>query len=149
MKVFAQDVDYWKTGSKRSVSQWVDLARGQLVSHGAKNIVYAEGDQDGMAAFMFEFSLGDDRHRIVWPVLPARGGDATSEQSARIQAVTTLYHDIKACCVKAARYGNRSGFFSFRLLPDNTTVQQMTDADLMHSLPRIMSPAPALIESES
>lgn len=145
---YADEVDYWKTGSKRSPAQWIELARKQLVDHGATNIVSAEGEASGREAYMLQFEIQGATYKIVWPVLDLPWNlkeKETNRRAARVQAATTLYHDVKACCVKAARYGHRTGFFQFRLLPDGRSVQQLGDAELLDGLPEAMQvglPAP-------
>lgn len=141
---YASDGDYWKTGSKRTATHWIELAKNQLIDHGATNVVTAQGEQDGQVAFMIEFTLMGERYRLVWPVLPLAISMQTesNRKAAEVQAATSLYHEVKSCCVKSTRYGSHSGFFQFQLLPNGVTVQQMTATDLMHAVPRIMSPMP-------
>ena len=135
---YAHDVDYWKTGSKRSTAQWVALAIEQIRQHGGTNIISAEGEQNGEEAFMLGFELAGDRHKIVWPVLPVRY-DA-DKVAARRQAATTLYHDVKAKCVAATRYGVDFGFFPCRVLPNGQTVSELATPDLMDVVPTLMRP---------
>ena len=144
--VFANDVDYWKTGQSRTVAQWTELTLSQLRQHGAKDIVHASGESDGRHAFMFEFTLAGERFKIVWPVLPLPGHmrKPDNERAAQVQAITTLYHDVKARCVAAGRYGAPFGFFQFLKLPDGRTLQQCSLPELTAGLPEVMRGAPRL-----
>lgn len=132
MTIYAPDVDYWKTGSKRSAVQWIDLAVKQLRDHGATDVMQAIGEQNGREAFLLQFLLAGQRFRILWEVLPLplKMQSEADQRAARVQAATSLYHDVKARCVAAARYGGEMGFFQFKVLPDGRTVQQLTDAEL-------------------
>ena len=102
--IYANDVDYWKTGESRTVNQWLELTVSQIRQHGGKDIVQATGEQDGRKAFALEFTLHDQRYKIVWPVLPLphRLNTDDNRRAAERQAATTLYHDVKARCVAAA-----------------------------------------------
>ena len=93
---FAHDVDYWKTGTKRTPAQWIDLAVAQIRDHGGTSIVQASGEQEGHEAYMIGFYLSEDHYKIVWPVLPVRWNAEKDRVAARRQAATTLYHDVKA-----------------------------------------------------
>ena len=139
---YAHEVDYWKTGTTRSPAQWIELAIQQIRGHGGTNIVQATGDQDGREAFMLAFALKGSTYKIVWPVLPVWNASEKDRASARRQAATTLYHDIKARCVSATRYGDRFGFFQFKLLPNGQTIGQLADPDLLEHLPTLMTAAP-------
>ena len=144
---YANDVDYWRTGTTRTPAQWIELAIGQIRSHGGSNIFQAIGEQDGREAFMLQFDMKGSRYKIVWPVLPVFSTTESNTSAARRQAATTLYHDVKARCVAATRYGDRFGFFQFKLLPNGQTVGQLSDPDLLEHLPAIMS-APQLPQIE-
>ena len=121
--------------------EWLALAVSQLRSHGASQVVQAVGEgEGGREAYLLEFTLHDQRYKVVWPVLPLAASYRTdkNQEAARRQAATSLYHDVKARCVTAARYGSEMGFFQFRQLPDGRTVQEMTAVELMEGLPRMM-----------
>jgi hypothetical protein len=126
--------------------QWLDNAVKQLKDHGATDIVIAQGGQGGREVFMLQFTLRGMKHKVVWPVLPLSMHVKDTESNlnaARRQAATSLYHDVKARCVAATRYGDRFGFFQFQLLPDGRTIQECSLPELSEGLPKLMSPADA------
>ncbi len=135
---YAEDVDYWRSGTKRTPAQWIELTISQIRDHGGKNIVNATGEIDGREGFMVQFSLDGDRYKIIWPVLPTRNNYQDSASAARRQGATTLYHDVKARLVTAARYGNEFAFFQFRELPDGRTVGELAAPELTDSLPQLL-----------
>lgn len=137
---YAHEVDYWKTGSKRSPAQWIDLAIEQIRQHGGTNILNAAGDHDGREAYMLGFELAGERYKIVWLVLPTWGSSETDNRSARRQAATSLYHDVKSKCVAAKRYGDQFGFFQYRVLPNGQSINELADPDLMEAVPMLMRP---------
>lgn len=131
---YAEDVNYWQTG-KSSADKWIDNAQREIKSIGGTIHGWAFGSdaQLGRAAYMIDFQLGQDRFKIVWPVLPTRGGK--NEASARIQAATMLYHDVKSRCVTAKVMGGRTAFFSYIMLPDGRTAANVSSPELNRSLP--------------
>lgn len=150
MTIYANDVDYWKTGSKRSATKWIDLTVKQLRDHGATDIVQAVGEQNGRTAFMLQFKLGGEPHRVVWEVLPTRTAAQADDRAAVVQAATSLYHDVKARCVAATRYGDDAGFFQFKMLPDGRTVQDLALPELLDNFGGLLPGVPqrARIEAD-
>lgn len=136
---YAEDVNYWQTG-KSSPDTWIDNAQKEIKAIGGKILAWAFGMEasTGRAAYMMEFDLGSERFKIVWPVLPSRTGK--NEASARIQAATMLYHDVKARCVSAKVIGKRSAFFSYLMLPDGRSVASVTTPELAEQLPDLFKP---------
>lgn len=137
--IYAEDVDYWKTGQRRSVSQWLDLAESQLVKHGAKDIMRATGTDAGHVTYLFAFVLNDQRFKMVWPVLPCRKKSDPNTESAKVQAATSLYHEIKNCVVIGNRYGKRTGFFSYQMLPDGRTVRELAAPELSGNIAGLLT----------
>lgn len=133
---YAEDVNYWQTG-KSSPDTWIDNAQREIKSIGGKILGWAFGMESstGRAAYMLEFELTGERFKIVWPVLPTRSGK--NEVSARIQAATMLYHDVKARCVSAKVIGKRTAFFSYLMLPDGRTAATVATPELAIQLPEM------------
>lgn len=133
---YAEDVNYWQTG-KSSPDSWIDNAQKEILSIGGKVLAWAFGAEGatGRAAYMLEFTLAGERFKVVWPVLPTRSGK--NEASARIQAATMLYHDVKARCVSAKVIGARSAFFSYLMLPDGRTAANVSAPELAEQLPNM------------
>ena len=135
--VYAEDLNYWKTGSS-SPDTWIDKAKREIAVAGGKVLSDAYGrDGDGRAAYMLAFSFRDEQFKAVWPVLPTR--KPADERAARIQAATMLYHDIKAKCVAAKVHGARAAFFQYLLLPDGRTAPQAADAELTILWPKLLT----------
>lgn len=134
-KIYAEDVNFWKTG-KSAPDHWIDLTKKQVVALGGK--VTAEGfgsDGEGRAAFMLGFSMAGDNFKIVWPVLPSVRAD---EKSARIQAATMLYHYVKSICLYALVVGTRTAFFSHLMLDDGRVASQVASDQLAASVPHML-----------
>lgn len=133
--VYAEDVNYWKTGTS-SADTWIDKAKAEIKTAGGKVLNEAFGSMDGRAAFMLEFTFGADRFRAVWPVLPSK---TKAERAARIQAATMLYHDVKAKCVGAKVHGVRAAFFQYAVLPDGRTAAQVAVPELLEMYPKMLT----------
>ena len=84
---------------------------------------------------MLAFSFGDERFKAVWPVLTSKSGN---ECSARVQAATLLYHDVKAKSVMAKVLGFRAAFFSYLMLPDGRTMVEMATPELVGAFPKLL-----------
>jgi hypothetical protein len=134
--VYAEDVNYWRTG-KSSPDSWMEKAAREIETAGGKVTGEAFGrDGEGRAAYMLAFEFPPDRFKVVWPVLPSKSGDASS---AKRQAATMLFHDVKARCVSAKVLGPRSAFFSYVQLEDGRVAAQVASPDaVVRILPRLL-----------
>jgi hypothetical protein len=137
MTVYAEDVNYWQS-STIAADTWMDKTKAEIKAAGGRVTRSAFGDENGRAAYMIEFSFGQDTFRAVWPVLPTR---TKIERAARIQAATMLYHDVKAKCVSAKVHGQRAAFLQFAVLPDGRTAAQAASPDLIAAYPRLLTEA--------
>ena len=137
MELYAEDVNYWKTG-RSSPDTWMDKTKRQIERLGGQVLMEGFGSEPmtGRAAFMLAFEIGGDKFKVVWPVLSSKGGN---EKAARIQAATMLYHDVKAKCISAAVLGVRAAFFSFLLLPDGRTTAEVSTPELMQVIPELFA----------
>lgn len=138
MELYAEDVNYWKT-SKSSPDTWMGRAKCQIERLGGQIQLEGFGSEPvtGRAAFMLTFVIGNDRFKIIWPVLLSKNGN---ERAARVQAATMLYHDIKTKCISAAVLGTRAALFSFLMLPDGRTTAEVSTPELMQAMPEIFAP---------
>ena len=135
--LYAEDVNYWKTG-QTAPDAWIDKAKAEIKAAGGKAGAEAFGrDENGRAAYMLSFSFGGEQFRAVWPVLLTRTGK--DERAARIQAATMLYHDIKAKCVSAKVHGARAAFFQYLALPDGRTAAQVAAPELVDLYPKMLT----------
>lgn len=134
---YAEDINYWQTG-KSSPDTWIDSAQREIKAIGGKVVAWAFGSESSRAAYMMEFELDGERFKLIWPVLPTRSGK--NEASARIQAATMLYHDVKARCVTAKVLGKRTAFFSYLMLPDGRTAANVATPELINQLPDLFRP---------
>ena len=109
MKVYAEQVNYWKT-SKSAPDTWIDRTKKLIEQLGGRVLMEGFGNKptSGRAAFVLAFELDFDRFKIVWPVLQS---ESKNERAAKVQAATMLYHDIKAKCISSAVLGKRVAFF--------------------------------------
>ena len=90
------------------------------------------------SSYLLVFQLGEDQFKMIWPVLESKRGNT---RSARIQAATALYHEVKAACVKAKFLGARTAFFAFLMLPDGRTASQVATPEIAEVfLPALAAP---------
>ena len=132
---YAEDVGhYWQTGSS-SPDVWIEKAKKQIEEVGGIINADAYGSMEGQAAFMIAFSIGDDKFKVVFPVLNSRTDKATA---AKRQAATMLYHDIKAKCMVASVLGTKTAFFSYLMLPDGRTASEVATPELAQNFPLLL-----------
>jgi hypothetical protein len=143
---YAEDVNYWRT-SKSSPDAWMDRTRRQIEKLGGQVLAEGFGSEPGLgrAAYMLAFELEGERYKVVWPVLPSKTGN---ERAARVQAVTLLYHDIKAKAISAAVLGARAAFFSFLMLPDGRTATGVATPELTKLAPAMLTAGPIIPKEE-
>ena len=150
---YAETVNYWQTSKKKSPDQWMELTCNLISELGGKVIAEGFGREPntGRSAYMLAFWIGGDEFKIVWPVLPTQ--TQKDERSARIQAVTFLYHDCKAKVLKSTIFGARAAFFEYLMLPGGFTAAEATSEILMKAMPELFGPrqpalGPGTVEGE-
>jgi len=145
-RLYAEEVNYWKT-SRSSPDLW--LARIKELIRKADGIVLADGfghdATSGRGAYMLGFELAGQTYKIVWPILPTKTDD---QQSAKRQAMTMMYHDVKSRIVSAKVLGPRAAFFSYLMLPGGKTVSELAVPDLLDTLPTLLGGPRALPAGE-
>jgi hypothetical protein len=135
--MYAEEVGhYWKT-SRSSPDVWVERAKKQIEKLGGTVLMEGFGNEPatGRAAFALAFEIGEDRFRLVWPVLPSKTGDG---RAAKVQAATMLYHDVKAKSISAKVLGARAAFFSYLMLPDGRTAAEASTPELLEAMPKLL-----------
>ena len=146
MNQYAEELPYWQT-STTAADTWMDKAATEIKRYGGK--IINEGfvrEQSGRAAFLLEFTIAGDSFHLVWQVLKSKSGN---DKAAKIQAATTLYHDVKAKCLRAAWVGARAAFLEWLMLPDGQTAGQATTPELQQSIPDLFKPRlPALTSGD-
>ena len=129
---YAEDVGhYWKT-SQSSPDHWMQRTRKVVEDLGGKVTAEGYGATDQTAAYMLAFELKEQRYKVVWPVLPSYTG---KEASAKRQAATMLFHDIKAKAMTASVLGPEVAFFSYMMLPDGRTASEVPRPELAECFP--------------
>ena len=129
---FAEDIGhYWQTG-KSSPDVWIARAKQVIEELGGEILSEAFGLSGTKAAFMLVFTVGGNNFKVIWPVLPTRTGKTIS---AKIQAATLLFHDIKAKAMTASILGTDAAFFSYMMLPDGRTVSELPQPELGQAFP--------------
>ena len=143
---YAEELPYYQT-STSSADAWMDKACTEIKRYGGK--ILNEGfvrEQSGRAAFLLEFQIADDNFHLVWQVLKSKSGN---DKAAKIQAATTLYHDVKAKCLRAAWVGARAAFLEWLMLPGGQTAGQATTPELQQAIPDLFRPRlPALTSGD-
>lgn len=128
--VYAQDVNYWKTGTT-APDTWIEKAIDEITDVGGFVTGNAFANIGGRQVYSLLFMMGGDEYRVNWPVLPLDPNKRrtaaqikTDERSARIQAATFLYHDVKAKCMVMKIMGAAAAFMQYRLLPEGSTIAE-------------------------
>lgn len=133
---YAEDVrHYWQT-SQSSPDVWMDRAKKVIQDLEGEIIADGFGSAGGRAAFMLAFKIKETKYKVVWPVLPTFSG---KEISAKRQAATMLYHDIKAKAMTASVLGEEVAFFSYMMLPDGRTSSELTKPELTDAFPKLLT----------
>lgn len=138
-KQFADDLPYWKT-SKMSVDSWFEKAKEEIKRAGGQVLSSMYGDDNlGRSAFVIWFKFGQDEFRLSWPVMQPK--NPRDFGAAKVQAVTMLYHVIKARAVEVRVRGARAAFFGDLMLSDGRTASESTGELFLERLPGLL-PAP-------
>lgn len=132
---FAKDLPYWRTSSS-SVETWLEKIRRLILAADGDVISEAFADQQGNRAFLFEFDLAGERFRVTWPVCQISKDEEL--RAAKVQAVTMVYHDLKARIVTAKVIGAKRALLSYLLIGGRTAgdIAEHFDPD---SLPRLLT----------
>ncbi len=135
--IYAEDVNYWKTGSRTSCDEWIEKTKREILAVGGAIIGSgtAINDMTGRAAFTIRFRLEEELFDLRWPVLETKTMDL---RAARVQSATALYHDVKACCLRVKFLGARAAFLAYLILPDGSTASEVTSGELLAGLPRLL-----------
>lgn len=124
---YAEDIGhYWQTGASTPDS-WLSKIRKLIEGLSGKVIAEGYGSSADRSAYMFAFKIEDDGFKVIWPVLPSRTGKV---EAAKRQAVTLLYHDIKAKAMTASVLGAKVAFFSYLVLPDGRVTNEIANNEL-------------------
>lgn len=137
MTVYAEEVNYWKTGHS-STDIWIERAVKEIVDVGGevRGDGFINDTSTGRAAFMLAFRLGNDNFKMIWPVLESKTGN---QRAARVQAATALCHEVKAACVKVKFLGARAAFFAYLLMPGGVTPAEISTQEFMDQVPRLLA----------
>lgn len=131
---YAEDLNYWKT-SRSGAGDWIAKTEKLIADFGGTVYMSAKGRGfEGRMGYMIEFAFGDDRFRLVWPILPIRSGYAKDEPAAERQAATMIYHDVKSRAMRHAIFGARVAFFEFLLLEDGRIAAQLAPDEMISGM---------------
>lgn len=133
---YAETCNYWKS-SNASPDSVLEKTIGLVEKFGGEVLGSGYGNENmtGRAAYMVRFSVDGESFRVVWPVLPSETGNTLA---ARRQAASMMYHDIKAKCVASQVLGARTAFFTWLELPDGRAAFQLSSAELVEEVPRML-----------
>lgn len=125
--VYAQDVNYWRTGTT-SPDKWIEKTKTEIKNVGGTIDGEAYMERDGKRAYTLLFTMDGDPYRVTWPVLPLKPNNRRTpaelradDQAAKIQATTFMFNDIKAKCMIVKVFGPQSTFLQYRVMPDGST----------------------------
>ena len=129
---YAEDIGhYWQTGQS-SPDAWIARIRQVIEDLDGKVLAEGYGSVEGHSAYMLAFRIKDNEFKVVWPVLPTKSGKI---ESAKRQAATLLYHDIKAKAMTASVLGTKIAFFSYLILPDGRAAGELASPELSEAFP--------------
>jgi hypothetical protein len=132
---YAEDIGhYWQTGSSPP-DTWIDKAKKVIQDMGGQITADGFGSAGGRAAFMLQFKIKENLYKVVWPVLPSSTG---KDASAKRQAATLLYHDVKAKAMTASVLGAEVAFFQYMALPDGRVVTELARPELADAFPKLI-----------
>lgn len=132
---YAEDIGhYWQT-SQSPPDTWIDRAKKIIQDMGGEIVADGFGSTGERAAFMLAFKFKEQRYRVVWPVLPTY---SSKETSAKRQAATLLYHDVKAKAMTASVLGFEAAFFSYMMLPDGRVSSELAKPELAEVFPKLL-----------
>lgn len=139
-KIYAEDMNYWKSG-KSDPDTWLQKSKNEIAGVGGKITREIQVSEEGQAAYCLEFTIKEDRFKVMWPVLKCRSYDkmGVSVRAAKIQAATFMYHDIKAKCMVVKILGARKAFFSDLVLADGRVASSVGGDEVMALIPSILS----------
>lgn len=119
---------YWNTG-RSDPDSWLDKAEKIINDLGGAVTARGSAEEEGVAMFMMKFRASDGSVFIVrWPCLSI--DNEKERPSARRQAATMLYHDVKNRALNARVFGLEFAFLQFKALPDGRTVGDLTTAEI-------------------
>ncbi len=146
---YAEDTNYWQT-SRSSPDQWLDRAAAQVEKIGGQVLMRGLGTMPdaGESAYILVFEIDGDSFRIVWPVLPTKKVSELKIKSARRQAATFIFYDVKARCLASTILGARTAFFSFILLADGRVASEAKKSEFVEFGSALFGQSPPLIEGE-
>jgi len=133
---YAEDVGHYWLTSQSSPDTWIDRTKKIIVDLGGKILADGYGSASGRAAFMIAFEIKGQKYKVVWPVLPTLSGKDTS---AKRQAATMLYHDVKAKAMTASVLGVEVAFFSYMMLPDGRVSCELAKPELAEAFPKLLT----------
>jgi hypothetical protein len=138
---YADDLPYWKT-SKSTVDSWLNKAKREIATIGGKitGEAYLNDADKGRAAFMLSFTLEGRLYVAKWAVMPTKRGTEQDQQSAKVQAATALYHDIKARVVTCKFQEKHFAFLNYMMLPNGQNVAEAADSTPVDHLPLLLQP---------
>lgn len=134
---FAEDVNYWKTGTRKQADAIIDEACAMVEALGGRihqRIFGRVGDNEG---YRIQFDLCGNTYVIEWPVLKSKRGDGEEVVATRRQAASFIFHDIKAKCSTAKVLGVERAFFEHVCLPDGRQASLVALPDLAKQMPRL------------
>lgn len=130
--IYGEDVNYWKTSTK-SPDSWLEDTKDAIISIGGKVLSDMIATMEGKTAIMIQFQIGEDRFKIVYPILAIR--KESDRLAAKRQAATAMYHEVKALIVSAKFRGVRGAFHSYLVLPDGRTAGDLSAPEIAEAIP--------------
>jgi hypothetical protein len=130
--IYADEVNYWKT-STTSPESWIEKTKKLIAEIGGKVHSDLIGTINGKTAVMIGFEIAGDQYKIIYTVLAVR--DQRDLLAAKRQAVTAMYHEVKALIVSAKFRGIRGAFHSYLVLPDGRTAGELTAPEVAQAIP--------------
>ena len=133
----AETVNYWKSGKTdpdNKLDQVCDLienASGKIIERGIML-------QSPHEVVYLRFFLDEEEFKIIWPVLKPTDGTSTNQRAARIQAVTFVYHDVKAKCMTASVLGPRVAFLPYYVTENGATTSELATPELTDAFPKLL-----------
>lgn len=127
-RVEIEKLPYWKSSST-GPDKWLEKTEKLIERYGGEVIQRMQGIdyKSGKSGFMITFKLEGDLYRISFPVFEPK--NQNDRRAAQIQAVTMVYHAVKANLIASMILGARAVFMGQLLLKDQRTLSEVANPE--------------------
>lgn len=130
---YAETVNYWNTG-RRDAATWLEDSFNMVHGIGGNPHGY-QINRGNSPCIAMRFDIAGRMYNIVWPILPTKGKN--NDKATQRQAATFIFHEVKACVLRAKVLGVERAFIQYLSLGNGLTVQDFAISERL----QLMLPA--------